>query len=339
MNPESERSTLHQVAEALQRSRRLLITAHPDPDGDAIGSMAAAYVALSSDARRSVVPFNPDPVPRRFRFLAGTSAFVQDLGGQRFDTTLLLDCSDQRIFHSGKLCREQMGTVVVVDHHKTPETVGDLVLRDPSAAAVGVLLYQIFRRLGVDLQPVAEALFCSIMSDTGSFRYQNTNPEAMTVAGELLALGVNPWQVASRLYESRPHREVELLGLVLRTLQVSADGRCAALTVTQEMLDRCGCPPEVTDGLINYARGVDGVEVAILLRPRPEGTVRVSFRSRGQVDVSRIAERFGGGGHRNAAGCTLHQSPEKALAVLFGEVQRLLHGDPLPARGEEAAGG
>jgi bifunctional oligoribonuclease and PAP phosphatase NrnA len=314
---------LHELARALRESRRTLVTSHPNPDGDAIGCMAAALVAL----RRlggEVVAYNPDPVPRRFRFLAGTSDFVTDLPAGPFEATLLLDCSDERFCQGQCACAERLGRLLVVDHHSTPHRVGDLVLRDPSAASVGVLLFPILEALGVEITlEIAEALFCSVMSDTGSFRYQNSNSEALRVAAALLERGVDPWRVASRLYEDRPRCEVELLGRVLQTLVVSEDGRAAALTVTPEMLDETGCTPDMVDGLINYARGVEGVEVAILLWPGPHG-VHVSLRSRGSVDVSCIAQRFGGGGHRNAAGCTIEGELGTVCEGVFSAVQTTL---------------
>lgn len=315
---------LRAVLEAISRGRRFLVTSHPSPDGDAIGSMVAAVHALVA-LGREVVAYNPDPVPYRFRFLAGTERFRTELDGERpFDTTLVLDCADERMLPRG-VEREALGLVVVIDHHKTAGSFGDVVWRDPAAAAVGVQLFKLFEELAVPASlEVAEALYCSLMSDTGSFRYQNTDPEAMRVAAALLERGVDPWHISSNLYEERPRCEVELLGLVLQTLRVSDDGAAACLVVTEEMLATTGATPDMVDGFINYARGVRGVEVAILLRPGPRG-MRVSLRSRGNVDVSLIAERFGGGGHHNAAGCTLSDDDaDRVRRDLFGAVEQIL---------------
>jgi bifunctional oligoribonuclease and PAP phosphatase NrnA len=311
------------VVEALNAGKRFLVTSHPSPDGDAIACMVAAALALRSLGRK-VTCYNPDPVPRRFRFLVGAELIGSERPVGRFDTTLLLDCSDSALLASGKGGLPHQGRLVVIDHHLTEGDLGDVVLRDPTAAAAGVLLYRVLCALGVQLTPaIAEALFCSIMSDTGSFRYQNANSEALNIAAVLVDRGVDPWHVASHIYEDRPRSELELLALVLQTLQVSSDGRAACLTVTPEMLRATGCPPAAIDGIINYARGVEGVEVAILFRPGPAG-VRVSLRSRGNVDVSQIAERFGGGGHRNAAGCMVADDLERVREGLFGEVGRVL---------------
>lgn len=311
------------VVAAIQRPGRFLVTSHPGPDGDAVGSTVAAFLALRS-LGREVVAYNPDPVPRRFQFLSGAEHVTSRLPAKAVDTTLMVDCSESGMFQEGTLPRELLGLVIVVDHHVTRGDLGDVVLQDPQAASVGVLLHRVFQAAGVVLtQDIAEALFCSIMSDTGSFRYQNANAEALQTAADLVDRGVDPWRIASHIYEDRPRCELELLGRVLQTLEVSCDGKAAGLTVTGEMLLQTGCSAEAVDGLINYARGVQGVEVAMLFRPGPAG-VRVSLRSRGRVDVSTVAVRFGGGGHRNAAGCTVVGDLAEVRAGLFAEVGRVL---------------
>ena len=313
------------VIEALEQGKRFLVTSHPDPDGDAIGCMAAALLTLQ-EMGREVVAFNPDPVPRRFRFLGGTDQFVRELPADAaFDTTVVMDCSPDRILGHTGLDDERLGRIVVVDHHKIHGSGGDVIYRDPAAASVGVLLFRLFQRMGLDLSPAAESIFCTVMSDTGSYRYQNTDPECMRVSATLLEHGVDTWRVASHLYEDHPAGEVKLLGLVLRTLEVSDDGACAALMVTPQMLEQTGCGQDVVDGMINHARGVEGAQVAILMRTATDH-VRVSLRSRGAVDVSKVAAHFGGGGHHNAAGFTRAEPLEMVRRELFEAVTDLLNG-------------
>jgi bifunctional oligoribonuclease and PAP phosphatase NrnA len=314
---------LEQVVEAIRQGQSFLVTAHPGPDGDAIGSTVAALLGLQLLGRK-VWAYNPDPVPDKLAFLQGAGQIKAKLPRRPVDVTLVLDCSDSRMFKAEQLPTKLLGKIVIIDHHLSPANFGDVIYQDNSAASVGVLLFRIFKQLSLSMtREVAEALFCSVMSDTGSFRYQNANTEALHTAGELVALGVDPWHIASHLYEDRPRRELELLSKVLQTLELSADGRTAALTVTEQMLSETGCTPDMVDGFINYARGIRGVEVAILLRPAASG-VRVSFRSRGSLDVSRVAERFGGGGHRNAAGCFISQELALVRSHIFFEVSRLM---------------
>ena len=291
------------IAASLQGAQRILVTTHPHPDGDAAGSLSAALQALFA-LGKDAVGYNPDPIPQRFRFMRCLDGVLQELPKGDFDLTLVLDCTDERMF-GGDAPKERLGTVVALDHHKTEGDFAELILRDPDAASAGVVLHRVLERLEVPLDlPMAEALYCSLISDTGSFRYQNTNPEAMRLGAKLLEVGVDPWRVASNLYESQSRGQLELLGEVLRTLEVCADGRLAILEVTHEMMAHHGCNKGHVDGFINYGRGIEGVEVAALLRVGPSD-LRVSLRSRGQVDVSALAARFGGGGHHNAAGFTV----------------------------------
>ena len=320
----TEKGSLARVISAINAGQRFLVTAHPNPDGDAVGCMAAAQAVLHHELGKEVVVYSPDPVPRRLSFLAGTERFVSEVPEGDFDTTLVLDCSDSKLYAGNKLSQQRLGTRLVIDHHKTGGDFGEVLYIDSSAAAAGILLYRIFSAMGLDLKRAAEPLYCSIMSDTGSYRYQNTNREAMEVAGSLLDHGVDPWRIASHLYEDRPKGEVQLLGKVLSTLEVSDDGLCASVTVTPEMLSSCGCGADATDGLINFARGISGVEVAVLFRPK-EGGVRVSFRSRGSHDVSGVAASLGGGGHHNAAGAFIQDATvEQARERVFAKVREIL---------------
>ena len=314
--------SLDEVCDVFSQTQRVLVTSHPNPDGDAIGSMLACYWALKPLGKQ-VWLYNPDPIPTTFSFLSGVEEIHRHLPEQAFDHTIVLDCSDERMFPEGVPSRERLGKVVVVDHHKTLGAIGDVVYRDTSAAAVGVLLYRIFSAMKLELSiEAAEATYCSILSDTGSFRYQNTNPEALNVAAELVAAGVQPWHIASNLYETRPAGQLKLLARVLRTLQLSQDGTSAALTVDEQMLQETGCTVDMVDGFVNYARGLRGVQVAMLLRVERDG-IRVSMRSRGAIDAAEIAAGFDGGGHHNAAGCTVRDVDVATLTErLFAEVSR-----------------
>lgn len=321
-----QKISLAEAAELIRDADRVLVTSHPGPDGDAVGSTLAAYHGIRSMGKE-VIAYNPDVIPGRFRFLVGADEVVNQWPSEGVDLTVVLDCSDVRIFPEGRLPSEILGKVLVVDHHKTLGDIGDVVYHDDKAAAVGILLHRIFTHLGVKLDvPTAEAIYCSIFSDTGSFRYQNTNPEAMRISAELLELGIDPWHVASHIYENQPLEQMRLLCMSLQTLAVSDDGRAAALMVSEEMLTATGAMPHMVDGFINYARGIEGVEVAILMRTKPGAAVRVSFRSRGRIDVSALASKFGGGGHYNAAGCRITGEVEDVRKRLFDEVHRLLDG-------------
>jgi phosphoesterase RecJ-like protein len=212
-----------------------------------------------------------------------------------------------------------------LDHHITTEPFGDLNYVDPAAASVGILAYKIINGLEHPLsRDAAECIYASILADTGCFRYSSTDPECLRVAAELLEAGVDPWEMTVRVYEMQPLARMRLLADVLRTLEVH--GKLATITITNEMVARTGSPLDLTDGFINYARSVDGVEVAASFREPADGSRawRVSFRSRGRVNVAAIAQKFGGGGHHNAAGCSIEGDEASVRARIAEEIEQAL---------------
>ena len=169
------------------------------------------------------------------------------------------------------------------------------------------------------IKDIAVNIYTSILSDTGSFRYSSTTPHALEAAAEMIKAGADPWDISQRIYESYPAKRYKLLSMVLNTLEVTRDGKIAVLVVTRDMLKRADADKELADGFVNFARAVDGVEVGILFRESKPGEYKVSFRSRGNIDVAEIGSMFGGGGHKNAAGCnlqgTLEEIKEKILSA------------------------
>jgi bifunctional oligoribonuclease and PAP phosphatase NrnA len=199
-------------------------------------------------------------------------------------------------------------TILVIDHHKNHGDLGDIVWRRP-ASSVGEMVVELARHLDWTVSAAfAECAYTAILTDTGSFHYSSTSESCMEAASFLLGKGVQPWKVASNVYESWPANRVQLLGDVLGTLRVAWDGRYASLAVTPEMLAFRGATVDMTEGFVNQGRRIAGVEISALFRELEPGRYRVSFRSRGRVDVATIASLLGGGGHRNASGGTVDGS-------------------------------
>ena len=319
--------TLPQVVEALRSARRVLLTMHRGPDGDALGSALALACALR-ELGREIVVYNPDELPYNFRFLAGASQVVKSLAADcAFDVTIATDSGALARLGPDLPPKERRGIFVNLDHHVTTEPFGDLNCVDPEAAAVGVLAYRIIRALGHPIsRDATECIYASILADTGSFRYSSTDPESLRIAADLLERGVDPWEMTVRIYEQQPLSRMKLLAEVLATLAVQ--DRLATITITNDMIARTGTHLDLTDGFINYARSIDGVEVAAAFREPPAGerAWRVSFRSRGRVDVSAIARSFGGGGHRNAAGCAIEGDEAAVRARIASEIEQALRG-------------
>jgi len=316
------------AVDALRSARSVLLTMHRGPDGDALGSALALACALR-DLGREVTVYNPDELPYNFRFLPGAGAVAKSLPGDaRFDVTVATDAGAFDRLGPDVPDTARRGVLLNLDHHITTEPFGDINYVDPHAASVGILAYKIIKGLGAPLShDAAECIYASILADTGCFRYSSTDPECLRIAAELLEAGVDPWEMTVRVYEQQPLARMRLLADVLGTLEVH--GRLATITITNAMVTKTGSEIDLTDGFINYARSVDGVEVAASFRePGNGGPWRVSFRSRGRVNVAAIAQRFGGGGHHNAAGCSIEGDEGSVRAKIAQEIEEALKNGP-----------
>ena len=309
---------------ALRPAQRVLVTMHRGPDGDALGSALALASALR-ELGREVTVYNPDELPYNFRFLSGAAQVFRSLPADaRFDVTVATDAGAFDRLGPDVPRDGRRGVLLNLDHHITTEPFGDVNYVDPHAASVGILAYKIIKALGAPLSPgTAECIYASILADTGCFRYSSTDPECLRIAAELLEAGVDPWEMTVRVYEQQPLARMRLLADVLATLEVH--GKLATITITNAMVARTGSELDLTDGFINYARSVDGVEVAASFRePRDGGPWHVSFRSRGRVNVAAIAQKFGGGGHHNAAGCGIEGEEKAVRARISHEIEEAL---------------
>jgi len=302
---------------------KILCLGHVHPDGDVLGTLFGLGLALGA-AGKSVTFAGPHPVPGVLDFLPGSDRWnVWKTAPETFDIIVMTDCPNpDRSEGLLEGARGPQSLVLNIDHHPDNRRYGTVNWIDPSAAATGEMIFDLVRALGLRVTPaVALNLFTAIHTDTGSFRYSNTTPRTFTIAAELTAAGADPSLVSDRLYQQRARDSLVQLGEVLRLVRVSEDGRIAWLSVprglvSQEFLD--------AEDLVGYPRSVGGVKVAVLLREEEPGKVKASLRAKGEVPVNAIAHRFGGGGHENAAGCTLSGTLDEAAAVLLQAVSESL---------------
>ncbi len=301
-----------------QRPGRALMLGHVYPDADVLGTLLAAGLALEK-AGWSVVYGGPHPAPASLDFLPGVERYARlpKIEG-RFDLTLLTDCPNPaRTEGLIDQARVASGTVVNIDHHPDNRRYGHVNWVDPTAAATGELVYALLAAMPVEITAdIATNLFTAVHTDTGSFRYSNVTPATFRIASDLTAAGAEPAVVSNALYERRPADALHHLGRALSLVQVSADGRVAWLSLPE------GTVPESfveSEELVNYPRSLATVRVACFLR-EVGGTVKVSLRGKGDVDVQAIAARFGGGGHVNAAGCTIAAPLDEATRQVLAAV-------------------
>jgi phosphoesterase RecJ-like protein len=298
------------IAEAATRlggANDVLLASHRRPDGDGTGSMAALATLLRARGKKATI-YAPDLIPRRYKWLPAAKSAVQRLPADaRFDLTVVVDCADAQLLGDTLPPDAQRGALVTLDHHASGRPFGDVAICDPSAAACAVLVARIARRLEWEIDAdAATGLYVSLISDTGGFRHANTNAEALALAAHLVERGAQPHVIAQRLEERSTAGKLRLLGSALTTLELVCGGKVALLTVTGEMVDGSGGSWDDTEGLVYWARGVDGVQVGVLITTARGGGVRVSMRSRtDRVDVGAVCMTLGGGGHPGAAGVHL----------------------------------
>jgi phosphoesterase RecJ-like protein len=323
---------LGNILEIIKGAKRILISSHENPDGDAIGSMLGLGLGLEQQGK-DVVYYNKDGVPEMLAFLPGSGSIgksLQDIEGN-FDIAFALDCTGtnrageefETFLKSGRSRH-----VVIVDHHQTNNSSADFHLLDPSSSSTGMIIYSLLKSLSVEIDnSIAENIYTTIVGDTGSFRYSNTNPDTFRVAAELVEHGADPAEVSEALFESEPLRKLRLIGLVLNTLEVTDNKTIASVYIDKSMFAESGACREDTEGLVNIPRSLKGVEVALLLREEgdKEGSFwKVSLRSKGDVDVAEIAEAFGGGGHKRAAGCSVTGSLNEVKEKIYGSIREML---------------
>ncbi|TCP58873.1 phosphoesterase RecJ-like protein [Tumebacillus sp. BK434] len=317
LNPEYKTA-----ADFFQSHDNLLLLVHERPDGDALGSVLGA-AHLLHQLGKTVTLVNDDPIPDKFKFLPLADRFQlpEEVEGT-FHNVISFDCGDRkRLGRSGQLVAEG-ANLLNVDHHVTNDRFGTENLVDLDAAATCQIVFKIAQQLGMELDlDTATCLYTGLVTDTGGFRYSNTTEEVLLIAANLLTAGVSPYNIVDRVMETMTWPQVLLIRAALDTLGRDDSGRIAWVTITRDMLETAGGCEEDVEGLVNYPRNVEGVEVGISFREGLPGKVKVSFRSKYVVDVGAIALEFGGGGHARAAGCTVDGDVETVKSQVLDRVK------------------
>lgn len=313
------------VVKVIQEGRRFLIVSHAHPDGDAIGSTIALGMALERMGKEAVL-FNADPVPWNLKFLPGSNRIVDHIDGSAsFDATIMVDVAQaERVGKRFVECKEK-GKLVCIDHHLNIPDGFDVKCLDGSAASTGDVILRLLKLIGQPItKDIATLIFCTLVVDTGNFRYSNTTASVMNSAKELVEAGADPWEVASNLEENNPPEMIDLLQRVLRTMEFHNNKSVATIVLTKQMLEETGASVEVSEEFINFPRSIAGVEVAVLFRETSKDRFKVSLRSKTTFDVAKLVAKFGGGGHQHAAGCTIESDLAAARKQILSAINEMM---------------
>ena len=322
------RSTFSEIGRALREHHTIAILSHVRPDGDALGSEIALGLSLQQIGKEVRI-WNEEGMLEKYSFLPRAELLSKPPAEpQDVDLAIALDTAIQnRLGTAGQAIRSAK-LWINLDHHVSNPGYGDLVYIDPSAPATGQILFELIKSEKFPLDPdIAENLFVAISTDTGSFQYPNTTARTFEIAGELVRVGLNVGEIGRKTYENYPRRRLELLRELLRTMRFEADGRVASFALDLKTAAELSVIPEDNEGLIDHLRAVRGVIAAVFFEELADGKVRVSARSKSDaVDVSAICQKFGGGGHKLAAGArirgTLAEVRERVLEEVCDIVKR-----------------
>ena len=318
--PNRKSDPLQQIRDQILERRRFLITSHARPDGDSIGSQLAMAFALDA-LGKEVRIVNADPAPDHYQEFPGMERIeiATRVEPMTADAVIVMECSEPGRTGLAGLEREYL---INIDHHAGNQLYGALNWHDDSAAACGEMVFDLIQALGVPLTPeIATHIYLAILTDTGSFHHSNITPRTFDICRQCVEAGVTPAVMARRVFDSNSFGKLKLIGALLDDMELADEGRLAVLHLDDEMLAATGSTHNDTEGLINLPLTAREIQAVVFFKVTQNGQVRVSMRSKYDVDVRRVANEFGGGGHKNAAGFTVNG---RLKDVRDGIVQRLV---------------
>lgn len=306
------------VLRQIEQRERFVLTSHARPDGDAVGSALACCQVLRAMGKQADVVLH-DGVPRIYRSLPFADQVLQaDTVPGNYEAAIILECDS---IHRTRLEGLESRFLINIDHHTSGRPFAHVNWIDPHAVATAEMVFRLAREAGVKFSPeIATCLYTALMTDTGSFMFQGTNDNTFALARELVLAGADPAHCARGIYFAHSSAKLRLLGEALRNLNLEA--HLGWIWVTQKQMERCGAREEDCEGLVNYVLSIGDVEVAAFFRELPDGRYRVSLRSKGKLNVARVAEAFGGGGHECASGCAVDGPLAEAVRLVLSQLRR-----------------
>jgi bifunctional oligoribonuclease and PAP phosphatase NrnA len=317
---------IQDIAHAIRSRQRFVLSSHARPDGDSIGSQLAMVYALRA-LGKSAIAVNADAAPPPLMQFPGVPDIqIAPAVEGEFDAAIIMECSDLARTGVSGLDRS---FVINIDHHPGNTGFGQLMWFDSSAAACGEMVFDLVKTLGVPLsREIATHIYLAILTDTGSFHYSSISPRTFEICRETLEAGVDPVLVARNVYDSNSMGRLKLFGAVLSAMQIDATGRIAIVYLDHDMAREAGGTYEDTEGLINLPLTVKEIEAVVFFKQIEGEQYRVSMRSKGDIDVGGVAKTFGGGGHKNAAGCTVSGAIDALQKLFIAKIEDAIDGRP-----------
>jgi phosphoesterase RecJ-like protein len=316
---------MRQIIKALRKHDNFLITSHINLEGDSVGSQLAAASLLRGLGKKYVI-FDNDPPPAQLDFMLDGEKIKTSLSrADEFDAMLVVDCPV--LERTGKVaaCAKQAKAVLNIDQHISNNAFGDVRWIEPEMSSCGEMMYHLFKTMKVKIdKKAALAMYVAIVTDTGYFSYENTTAMTHRVVSGLLEAGIRPLWVGRHLNEKKSHNDLRLLQETLKTLKLHYNGRVSTLYTSLDTLKGLGLSAASTENFVNYGRAVNTAKIAVFFLERSQGEVHVSFRSKGEVDVNKVAALFNGGGHPNASGCLIRGTLPQAMKQVLPKLKRFI---------------
>lgn len=313
---------LQRAAEALHCANKIVLASHVNPDGDTLGSSLALTHALRA-LGKTAIPLSHDRVPDILKWMPGSEWVQNDTASRDFDLAVICDTGTAERIGRVRPIVEAAPLTLTIDHHIAEGEFGDIRVVDSHAAATGELVFALLQEMGAPItEAIAQCLLCAIVTDTGSFRYMNVTPTTFHIAAELMDAGACPAAIAELVFDNRSFASLKLMGRALDSMQTTANGRIAWAQIRASDFKELGTTDEDTEGIVTNVRAVSTAQVGVLFREIPGKKVRISLRARDGFDVNKVANVFGGGGHRLAAGCSLDPPLEDVVSKVLAEIER-----------------
>jgi phosphoesterase RecJ-like protein len=312
-----------QIIDVINKSSKIAVTSHVQPDGDNVGSSLALCLALQKLGKQAMYVID-DNIPEVYRFLKGAREVdrLSSLTALDYDLVIAMDCGDMERLGKVRQLAEKT-RLINIDHHISNTRFGEINLVEENASATAEIAYKLIKSMGIFIdRDIAECIYTGIVTDTGMFQYSNTSEETHSITAELIIAGVSPSDIFNKVYQNSPKEKVILMKEALKSLEFYNDDKVSCISISKAQIDNIAKEDLDTEGIVNLGRDIAGVEVSIFLKEKETNVVKVSLRSKSYVDVCVIAKDFGGGGHVRASGCTITGNLEQAKQQILLALQK-----------------